>query len=187
MKVLLQTIALLLFLISDSSDAEELPRGIPSAIEGEAIFATIIDYPDFKTSHSDLIKDDLEEVDGYFVVDQKRISNPIKISEAIVKLQNVASEDGPLALCFNPRHYISYPSTYGNVSLTICYECSRVVVNMEGWYKTLSLNKESADDLNSFYKSINLAIPRTYQEKPNKFKNENASEAGSDALLARPF
>ena len=181
MKLLLQSIATLLIFISSLSHAEKFPRGIPSVIEGEAVFATIIDYPDLKTSHNDLNKDDLAEIEGYFVVNQKRITNNIKVSEAVVPLQNVASEDGHLGLCFNPRHYISYQSAYGKVSLTICYECSRVLVNIEGWYKTLSLNQESAEDLNAFYESINLTIPRTYQEKPNKLKNEHASDAGSDA------
>ncbi len=187
MKLLLQSIAALLLFITSLSHAEKFPIGIPPVIEGEVLFATIIDYPDLKTSHSDLNKEDLAEVEGYFVVDQKSITNPIKASQAIVLLQNIVSEDGPLGLCFNPRHYISYESTYGKVSLTICYECSRVLVNIEGWYKTLSLNKESANDLNAFYESINLTVPRTYQEKPNKVKNLHSLRSLGRAENARPF
>ena len=172
MKKIFNIVIVLLFFTSTTLQAKKFPSGIPAAIDGDITFATIIDSRSLKSTHIDLNKDDLIEVDGYLVVDQKTILHSIKTSDVIEQLQENTSEDGPIAMCFNPRHYISYHSIYGKVNLFICYECSRLIISIEGWRKSLSLNKESVVNLNLFYDSINLALPRYYQEKPNKKRNE---------------
>lgn len=156
-------IALLLF--CSFLKAEKLPTDIPEPTDGEILFATIADDYDLKKYYPELTENKLEEIDGYSVIDQKKIPHSVKTLEAINKFRSITLENGPLGLCFEPRHYISYASAYGKVDLLICFECSRVFVTLEGWGKTFSVNKAGATQLNQFYTSIGLTLPKLYQEK----------------------
>lgn len=160
-----------LLLVATSLSAAELPKGIPDPVDSNFLFATIAENRELKHDYPELNIKDLEEINGYYVIAKKEISSSARAVDMIGKLQKIASEDGPLAMCFEPRHYITYKSIYGNVSLAICFKCTRVSVSLDGWHKTLSLNEVSAKELNEYYKSIGLVIPKMYREKPSKVKN----------------
>ena len=143
--------------------ASELPKGIPDAINGSLFLATVADNHELRKNYSELVSTELEEINGLFIIDKKSISNQNQITSLINELQKVTLENGPVALCFQPRHYLSYTSIYGEVNLEICFACSRVNVSLDGWHKTLSIKKESAQILNEFYSNIDLIIPNVYK------------------------
>ena len=152
-----------LFFCCLSLNAKELPKGIPNSITGELFLATVAENRELRRNYAELNIEELDEINGLFIIDKKNISNEEQTKRVIKELQKNTSVVGPSALCFNPRHYLSYTSKYGEVNLEICFECSRVNVTLDGWHKSLYINKESAKELNEFYSKINLTIPNVYK------------------------
>jgi hypothetical protein len=175
-----------LLLVATSLSAAELPKGIPDPIDSNFLFATIAESRELKHDYPELNIKNLEEINGYYVIGKKQISSSARAIDMIRELQKTASEDGPLAMCFEPRHYITYKSIHGDVSLAICFKCTRVSVSLDGWHKTLSLNEVSAKELNEYYKSIDLVVPKMYREKPNNKIKNHGSLHSSDAFT-RPL
>ncbi|GGZ96685.1 hypothetical protein GCM10008090_01150 [Arenicella chitinivorans] len=164
MKYLIHTLVVVVALSLDSLKAVELPRGIPDAVDGNMLVATIADRHELKDNYPKLNRSELEEIDGYSVVQKKSISDFVLIVEAVKIIKELAVEGGPLGMCFSPRHYLSYMSEYGEVRLEVCFECSRVRIDMGGWGKTLSVNKSGARKLNEFYEKIGVVVPKMYQK-----------------------
>ncbi len=63
-------------------------------------------------------------------------------------------------LCWNPGHLISYKSSFGDVIVSICFECGRMAVEVNGWTKYLRVRGAAQEEFGAVLVGFGLRHPK---------------------------
>ena len=111
-------------------------------------------------AYSDTNIEDLDDLDGQgYILSRVRLDKSLDIFDLLYPLQG----DDPPAICFEPRHAISYDSNRGRVTLYICFECGKTLVKIDDREQMIYHNGSRAEKvmniLNEILRAHHARVP----------------------------
>lgn len=138
-----------------------LPDALPDAIAPAIIYSLgsareIAEQP----YYDNIEPGDLASSEGYLkIIDKANVSTMADVQSYIDTINGGLGEPEELAMCFEPRHAITYPSEYGEVTALICFDCNRALISIDGWIKSVHFVSEPRAQLESLYEKYHVTKP----------------------------
>lgn len=147
--------------VTQTNVASSLPESLPSALGPATIYSVGSAYEiDSDPYYDDSRSEDLEILDGHLrIVDKAEISDINDVQLYIDVINGGFGEPEAVAMCFDPRYAIKYPSIYGEVTAQICFECGQAYISIDGWGKYKYFVSSPRGQLEAIYDRYNVRKP----------------------------
>jgi hypothetical protein len=138
-----------------------LPRALPEAVGPATIYSLGSAYEiDEHPYYDDIDSKDLESFERYQkIIDMASVTAVSDVQSYIEVVNRALGEPDEFALCFEPRHAITYPSIYGDVTTLICFECNKALITIDGWVKSVHFVSKPRLQLEAIYDKYHVRKP----------------------------
>ena len=160
---------------------------IPEPNAGDITLATLANDVELLCEESYLGDSaNAKKISNYrYEIDRKTISD-LSLTNRLRAFVRDSIQSDSLSLCFEPRHYVSYPSDRGMVEMMICFQCTNVEVRVEGNTFSFGLSGSDPELLNSIFRDYGVRIPVSGQKGPYSCKQaENLTRLYIEARVDR--
>lgn len=155
------TLGILLILTADVSAASPFQE-IPSPVAGPSLLAALASDTEVarEPTYARYRKEVLREIYSKNVLGERANLDLAQLKEIYDLVLAATAVDVPQTMCvIEPRHYFEYTSEYGKVDVLMCFQCGRVIINVNDWSTGRSLAPAFQAKLNAILEKHGVPTP----------------------------